>query len=305
MAKQYPSYLNLTSLQWEARIQKAHKELSSCKLCPWNCKVNRMKNSKKGFCMSGRNAVVAHYFPFFGAEDMLVGNKGTGMIFFANTNMSCVYCQNYKITQIGGGQELDKEELAEVMINLQKEGCHNIHFFSPTVHTPQILESVALAVELGLHIPIVYNSNAYEDVGILKLWSGIVDIYVPDFKYSDEKLARKYSFAPNYPNVAFRAIKEMHKQVGDLTLNASGLAEKGLLVRHLVLPNDISGTKGVAEFLSKKISKQTVIHLMGQYHPFYKAEKYPEIERAITEKEYEDAFKKCKKAGLKRIYKVI
>jgi putative pyruvate formate lyase activating enzyme len=246
--------------------------------------------------------MVSAYHPHFGEESVLVGRYGSGTIFLSGCNLHCVYCQNYEISQWRIGKEVSFERLAEMMMELQNLGCHNINFVTPTPQVPQIIKALEIAIEMGLKIPLVYNTSAYDSVEVLKLLDGIFDIYLPDAKYSDNKIALKYSLAPNYFEIMKAAIKEMHRQVGDLVVNEKGIAVRGLIVRHLVLPNKLAGSEKVFEFISKEISKNTFLNIMDQYWVAYKAPQYPEISRRITKEEFEEAINLAKKFGLKRIY---
>ncbi|MFN3264428.1 MAG: radical SAM protein, partial [Aquificaceae bacterium] len=240
MKRKHPSYLNLSEEEWKERIGKALEMLSHCEVCPHMCGVNRLEN-ETGYCKTGRYVVVADYFPHRGEEKSIRGRRGSGTVFFSYCNMRCVYCQNYTISHLGEGEELRPEELAEVFLSLQRLGCHNINLVSPSHVVPQILESLYLAVKGGLRIPIVYNTSSYDSLESLKLLHGIVDIYLADFKYADDHAGKKYSKVRDYHTVALSAIREMHRQVGDLQLNAEGIAIKGLLIRHLLLPGSIAG----------------------------------------------------------------
>jgi putative pyruvate formate lyase activating enzyme len=245
--------------------------------------------------------MVSSYGPHFGEEEPLVGKHGSGTIFFTNCNLNCVFCQNYSISQLGEGEEVSKEELASMMLSLQARGCHNINLVSPTHVVPQILEALEIAVEGGLFVPLVYNSGGYDSVETLQLLDGIVDIYMPDMKYDDEQIARELSGVPNYPEVNRAAVKEMHRQVGDLQINKEGVAIRGLLVRHLVLPHGLAGTKGIMSFLSREISPDTYVNVMAQYHPCYKAFQIPKLERPISVIEYSEALSLAREAGLRRL----
>ena len=310
----YPSYLNLSKKDLNQRIEKLFNILENCEICPRKCQVDRLK-SKKGFCKLGKLPMVSAYHPHFGEEAVLVGQHGSGTIFLTSCNLSCVYCQNYEISQLRIGEEISFEKLAKMMINLQDRGCHNINLVSPTSHVPAIIKSLAIAKDMGLNLPLVYNTNTYDSVEILKLLDGIVDIYMPDTKYSDDRIAFKYSdalYPPEFCEAKFRragyfeimkkAIKEMHRQVGDLVLDKNGIAIKGLLVRHLVLPNNIAGSAKIFDFLSKEISKNTFLNIMDQYRPCFKAKDFPELNRPITRGEYSKAIELAKKVGLKRLY---
>jgi len=281
-------------------VRNALEILSSCRLCPRKCRVNRLKG-EKGFCKTGRNAVVSSYGPHFGEEKVLVGRFGSGTIFFTHCNMACVFCQNYDISQLGKGKETTALELANIMLELQRMGCHNINLVSPTHCVAQILEALLIAFEEGLKIPIVYNTGSYDSVDTLKLLDGIVDIYMPDIKYGDDEAGMRYSIAPNYFSVAKKAVKEMHRQVGDLKTDDRGIAVKGLLVRHLVLPNNLAGTEKVMEFLATEISTETFVNIMDQYRPLYKAKQYPELSRPANRAEFQRAVEIARKHGIHRI----
>ena len=298
----YPSYLNLSKKELNQRAEKLFKILENCEVCPRKCHVNRLKDEKKGFCKLGYWPVVSAYHPHFGEEAPLVGKYGSGTIFLTSCNLACVFCQNYEISQLRIGQEVSFERLAQMMIELQNLGCHNINLVTPTPQVPQIVKAILIAIEMGLKIPIVYNTSSFDSLEVLKLLDGIVDIYLPDAKYSDDKIALKYSSAPKYFEIMKAAIKEMHRQVGDLIINKEGIAEKGLIVRHLVLPNGLAGSEKIFEFLAKEISKNTFLNIMDQYWPTWKAFEYPEISRRITTKEFKEAIELAKKFGLKRIY---
>jgi len=245
-------------------------------------------------------ARVASYTPHFGEEAPLVGRGGSGTIFFAGCNLSCVFCQNYDISQMDQGQDVSDEVLARMMLQLQDSGCHNINFVTPTHVVPQILGALVLAREAGLSLPLVYNSGGYDSVETLRLLDGIFDIYMPDMKYGSDELATKYSHAPKYTEYAKSAIREMHHQVGDLVTDEEGIAVRGLLVRHLVLPGGLASTAEVVRFLSEEISKGTYLNVMAQYHPEYNACSYPELDRRITPREYSEAVRLAAAAGLSR-----
>ncbi len=298
----YPAYLNLSKKELDLRIEKLFEILKKCKICPQQCRVNRLKN-EKGFCQLGELPMVSAYHPHFGEESVLVGSYGSGTIFFTSCNLVCVYCQNYGISQLRIGEEVSFERLAEMMIELQNFGCPNINLVTPTIQAPQIVKALSIAIEKGLKIPLVYNTNAYDALDTLKLLDGIIDIYMPDVKYSDNKIALKYSKALNYFEIMKKSIKEMHRQVGDLVINKEWIAVKGLLVRHLVLPNGLAGSEKIFEFLAKEISKNTFLNIMNQYLPYFRTNEFPELNRPITEKEYKEAIELAKKAGLNRLYR--
>ena len=296
-----PSYLRLHregKLKERARLLR--ERLTSCDLCPHECGVNRLAG-EKGFCRVAGEAVVSSYGPHFGEERPLVGYGGSGTIFFTYCNMACVYCQNWEISHLGLGEETGAEELSRMMLALQARGCHNINLVTPTHQVAFIVEALVLAVEKGLKIPIVYNCGGYEKVETLRLLEGIVDIYMPDFKYWDEKIALKLSKVPRYPQVARAAIKEMHRQVGDLELDEEFIAKRGLIIRHLVLPGGLSGTEEILNWIAQELSPNTYVNIMDQYYPCGDAWKYPPLDRRITKEEYERAILAAKKAGLKRL----
>jgi putative pyruvate formate lyase activating enzyme len=282
------------------RVDKALKLLSPCRVCPRRCGVNRLEKlpKKLGFCRAGRQAIVHSYHPHHGEERCLRGRSGSGTIFFSSCNLACVYCQNWEISQLRLGRPVTAETLAKMMLELQGQGCHNINLVSPTIWVPQILEALLIAREKGLKLPLVYNTGGYDAVKTLKLLEGIVDIYMPDIKYADNKTALKYSLVPNYWPVVQKAVKEMYRQVGDLVIDKQGLAKKGLLIRHLVLPENLAGTKKVMKFIAEKISKNAYVNIMDQYHPSNKSHRYPKINRRITSEEFEQALDSAKEVGL-------
>jgi len=292
------SYLKLLETgELKERVEKAKDLLKECKVCPRECNVDRLSD-KKGFCKTGKNVYVASFFPHHGEEFPIRGFNGSGTVFFSYCNLGCVYCQNYDISHLGEGKEITPEHLASIMLYLQEEGCHNINWVTPSHIVPQLLEALYIASQKGLEIPIVYNTSSYDSLESLKLLEGVVDIYLADLKYLNEEYGRKYSKVKNYPEIAKKAIKEMHRQVGDLKTDERGIAYKGLLVRHLVLPNDISTTQEVLDFL-KSISPNIHVNIMSQYHPYYKAFNYPELSRKITTREYFKALDYAEKLGIK------
>lgn len=253
-----------------------------------------------GYCRSGRYARVSSFTPHFGEERPLVGAHGSGTIFMTGCNLGCVYCQNYDISQLGEGREVSPEKLAEMMVCLADGGCHNVNFVTPTHFVPQILEALVPAVELGLSVPLVYNSGGYDSVSTLRLLDGIIDIYMPDAKYGTDEAAMKYSDAADYTGVMKAAIREMHRQVGPLEVDDDGVAVRGLLVRHLVLPEGLAGTAEVVRFLAEEVSPETYLNVMAQYHPCYRAHQFPELSRPITLREYAEAVAVARAAGLDR-----
>ncbi len=297
----YPSYLNLKRNELKERIEILFEILKNCEICPRKCHVNRLEG-EKGYCKLGYLPKISAYHPHFGEESVLVGKYGSGTIFMTSCNLSCVYCQNYEISQLRIGKEVSFDELAGIMIELQNLKCSNINFVTPTPQIPGILKSIQIAIEKGLKIPLVYNTNAYDSLDVLKILEGIFDIYLPDAKYSNNKISLKYSNVQDYFEIMKNAIKEMHKQVGDLTLNEEGIAIKGLMIRHLILPNNLAGSEKIFEFIAKEISKDTFINIMDQYWPAYKAYQYPEISRKINEDEFKKIINLAKKFGLRRLY---
>ncbi len=295
-----PAYLLLPHGVLSGKIREAEEILKECTLCPRTCKVDRI-SGQKGFCRTGDKPFISSWGPHFGEERPLVGRFGSGTIFLGNCNLGCIFCQNYTISHLGEGSEISFEKLADIMLSLQHQGCHNINLVTPTHQMPMILRSLQIASEKGLNIPIVYNCGGYESFHSIKLLDGIVDIYMPDFKYSDPEMAFRYSKAKDYPEAAMAAIKEMHKQVGDLLIDNRGIAQRGLLLRHLVLPEGIAGTAGVVKFTAEEISKNTYVNIMDQYYPCFKAFGNPPLNRRITEKEYGEAIRMAMEAGLTRI----
>lgn len=296
----YPSYLALyESGELDKRIEEAYKRLERCNLCPRNCGVNRLRE-EKGFCQIGRKAVISSYGAHFGEEAPLVGINGSGTIFITSCNLGCIFCQNYEISHWRVGEEVDDEEFAKIMLYLQARGCHNINIVTPSHIVPQLLSALKVAIERGLRLPLVYNTSAYDSLDTLRLLDGVVDIYMPDAKFADRNVSKEFCNAPDYPQVMKQAIKEMHRQVGDLVINEEGIAVRGLLVRHLVMPEGLAGTEEICRFIAKEISPHTYINIMAQYRPCYKAVGHPKIGRRITRKEFESALEIAKKAGLYR-----
>lgn len=295
-----PSYIKLNnSGELHERIKKLSAILEECRLCPRNCKKNRLKG-EKGTCKAGAELMVSSVFPHFGEEPPLVGYYGSGTIFLTNCNLRCIFCQNYDISHLGSGREISTEELADSMLSLQRLGCHNINFVTPTHYTPQIIASLPRAAEMGLVLPLVWNCSGYESIEVVKLLDGIVDIYMPDYKYSNPAPARRYSKAPDYPDIVKGVLKEMHRQVGILKMDNRGIAYRGLLIRHLVMPEGLSGTRDAMEFIAHELSPDTYVNIMDQYRPCYRAFDYPEISRRITREEYEEAVRLAREAGLYR-----
>jgi len=287
----YPSYLKASkSGKLKTVADQLFRGLSSCDICPRGCKVNRL-DAKIGFCKTARLPNVYSFMCHYGEEPPVSGTKGSGTIFFSHCNMGCVYCQNYEFSQLGKGREYEFEELAQIMLTLQDSGCHNINLVTPTHVLPQILKSLGIAILRGLKIPLVYNTSGYESAQTLKLLDGIVDIYLADMRYADSVISQKLSLAPDYPRYNQEAVKEMHRQVGLAEFDKAGIIRRGLIIRHLVLPNQASGTHKIMQFIAKDISADTYISLMSQYLPYYKASAYPEISRRLKNEEYEEAKK--------------
>jgi putative pyruvate formate lyase activating enzyme len=281
------------------RAHAALARLASCDLCPRRCGVDRLKD-ERGFCRCGRQAQVAGFAPHYGEEEPLVGSGGSGTIFFSGCNLTCVFCQNYDISQQGEGREVSAAALARMMLALQRHCCHNINFVTPTHVVPQILEALVLAREEGLDVPLVYNSGGYDSVETLRLLEGIFNIYMPDAKYGSDDAALSYSSAPDYTGIMNEAIREMHRQVGDLVLDEDAIAVRGLLVRHLVLPEGAAKTAEVVRFLAEEISPNTYLNVMAQYRPEYNACRFPELCRTLSGREYAHALLQAEAAGLTR-----
>jgi len=298
-----PAYVALLrSGELKRRVAEAYERLRECDLCARECGVNR-REGEVGVCRTGERAVVCSHHAHFGEENPLVGAHGSGTIFFSLCNLNCQYCQNYDISQVGAGREVEPEALAAMMLQLQDEGCHNVNFVSPSHVVAQILAGVLIAAAAGLRLPLVYNTGGYDSMAALRLLDGVFDMYMPDMKYADEVVGGRYSKAKDYPTVNQAAVKEMHRQVGDLVLDDRGVALRGLLVRHLVLPNGLAGTTEIARFLAEEVSRDTYINVMDQYRPCYRANEYPALDRRITQAEYEEAVAAVRAVGLWRLDK--
>jgi len=296
-----PAYLNLLENgQLEDRIRQAQQLLSPCVLCPNNCQAARAAG-KMGLCRTGMLARVHGWCAHPGEEAVISGWNGSGTIFFSGCNLRCAYCQNFEVSQARSGNELPAGDLAAAMLELQDRGCHNINLVSPSHVVPQILEALLIAALAGLRLPLVYNTGGYDSLETLRLLDGVVDIYMPDMKYADAAAARRYSQVKNYPSVNHAAVREMHRQVGNLQVNAEGLAERGLLVRHLVLPHRLAGTLQVARFLVEEISPDTAVNIMDQYRPVYQAGNHPALNRPVTAAEMQSALQSAQQAGLTAI----
>ena len=296
-----PAYLKLSqSGELKARVSQAYQNMEDCSVCAWECGVNRLAG-KLGVCRTGTVARVSSYGAHLGEEDPLRGWRGSGTLFFTRCNLKCQYCQNHDISQTDNGDEAEPGSIAAMMLELQSAGCHNINFVSPSHVVPQILASVMIAALAGLHLPLVYNTGGYDSLASLQLLDGVIDIYMPDMKYANPQVGLRYSKIRDYPRINQTAVKEMHRQVGDLQINDEGLATRGLLVRHLVLPNNLAGTDKIVRFLAEEISKDTYLNIMDQYRPAYKASQHQALIRNITVAEHQNAVRLALNAGLHRL----
>ncbi|MFC1889244.1 radical SAM protein [Thermodesulfobacteriota bacterium] len=291
--------MEITADELARRVEFAKDLLRSCMLCPRRCRVDRTAG-ETGFCGMGADLVVSSWGPHFGEEPELVGTGGSGTIFLTGCSLGCIFCQNYDISRLRQGRACSAGELALAMVALQDQGCHNINFVTPTHCVPQILEAIALARDRGLSVPVVYNCGGYENPETLRLLDGVVDIYMPDAKFADRSVAQCLSDAPDYFEVLKAALLEMHRQVGDLVCTRQGIAVRGLLVRHLVLPGGMAGTGDVLAFISTEISKETYVNIMTQYRPMYRASEVVELDRLPTGEELSSAFERARELGLKR-----
>ncbi|MDI9438643.1 MAG: radical SAM protein [Bacillota bacterium] len=292
------SYLQLSREELEDRVSRAREQLTSCRLCPRECRVNR--SNKQGFCRAGAEAVVSSFGPHLGEERVLVGHGGSGTIFFAHCNLRCVFCQNHELSFGGHGTPVTTEQLATMMLIIQdRYGCPNVNLVTPTHFVPHILEAVYLAADRGLRIPLVYNCGGYESVEVLRLLAGVVDIYMPDLKYSSPERAHRYSQAEDYFAKARLALQEMDRQVGGLEVSAAGVAQRGLLIRHLVLPGGLEDTKKVLEFVREELSPDCMVNLMDQYYPCYRAHEHPELCRRVSSTEFRAAWDFAQSLGLR------
>lgn len=281
-------------------IRRSRRWLAKCTLCPRMCRVNRLAD-QAGYCRTGRRAVVASYGPHFGEEAPLVGRSGSGTIFFAHCNLFCIFCQNWDVSHEGQGVPVSAEQLADLMLDLQQRGCHNINLVTPSHVLCQILEALPRAIEGGLQVPLVYNCGGYERVAALRLLEGIIDMYMPDFKFWEPRVAEAFCAASDYPQRARGALLEMHRQVGCLALDAAGIATRGLLVRHLVMPTGLAGTEDILRFIATQLSADTYVNVMDQYHPCGEAVNRPDIGRRITTEEYREALRAAREVGLRRL----
>ncbi len=301
MTGRFPSYRDASERSTlQAKATQAKAALACCTLCPRRCRVNRAEG-ETGYCRTGARAMVASYNAHFGEEAPLVGSHGSGTIFFTHCNLLCNFCQNYEISHGGEGWEVTERQLADIMLALQSAGCHNINFVTPTHVIPQILGALVLAAEDGLKIPLVYNSGGYDQAASLRLLEGIVDIYMPDFKFWDSAVAAQTCDAPDYPEIAREALLEMHRQVGDLIIDENGLARRGLLVRHLVLPQNLAGTRMIMRFIATQISRNTYVNVMPQYRPCGRAHEIPALSVPPTAREFEQALRETEEEGITRL----
>jgi len=288
------------STELDAKVERALSFLESCTLCPRKCGANRLEG-EMGVCRIGRRAIVSSAHPHFGEESPLVGSRGSGTIFFSGCNLKCLFCQNYEISHLLAGDEVSAGRLAALMLRLQEIGCHNLNLVTPTHVVPQALEALELAAKGGFRLPIVYNTGGYDSLEIIRLLDGIVDIYMPDIKYLSPEAAKKYSDAGDYPEVIREVIREMHRQVGDLVMSPEGVAVRGLLVRHLVMPGMLDDTGAIVEFLASEISPDTYVNVMAQYRPEYLAHEHPPLDRPLSRDEWREAVRLARKAGLHRL----
>ncbi|MEW5821702.1 MAG: radical SAM protein [Cyanobacteriota bacterium] len=294
-----PGYIeHHKSGELDKRISILQEILKDCVLCARNCHINR--NNQLGWCKTGRLARISSYSAHFGEEKPLVGMMGSGTIFFTNCNLGCIFCQNYTISHLGEGTEINKFELANIMLKLQEMGCHNINFVSPSHVVTQIVESLPIAIEGGLNVPLVYNTGGYDNPDTIKLLDGIIDIYMPDIKYGDNDIGYELSCAKDYWDISKKCLKIMHKQVGDLVIE-DDIAKKGLMVRHLVLPNKLSTSEAIFEFLAEEVSTNTYLNIMDQYYPSYKADSIGNINRKVSMREYKETIALAKSLGLFRL----
>lgn len=284
----------------EARAAAAFSLLVECRQCAWECRANRLAG-KTGVCRTGALAEVSSYGAHPGEERPISGWRGSGTVFFARCNLRCQYCQNAEISQLHPGVPTSPETLADIFLELQAQGCHNINLVSPSHVAAQILAAVLIAAQQGLRLPLVYNTGGYDSLETLHLLDGVVDIYMPDMKYASAAIAKYYSKIPRYPQVNQAAVKEMHRQVGDLTCDEHGIAQRGLLIRHLVLPNQLAGSAEIIQFIARELSPHTYLNIMAQYHPAFNTRQFPKLKRPISRQEYAEVVALAQAAGLQRL----
>jgi putative pyruvate formate lyase activating enzyme len=284
----------------QKKIQAAYKILNSCALCPRQCRVNRM-SGETGICKTAKQAWVSSYNPHFGEEAPLVGTHGSGTIFFTHCNLMCLFCQNFDISHEGYGQEVSDKQLAAMMVALQQQGCHNINFVTPSHVVPQILSALEIAIQQGLSVPLVYNSGGYDLPATLSLLEGVFDIYMPDFKFWDAQVAETACQAKDYPQIARRALREMHRQVGDLKIDENGIAQKGLLIRHLVLPGGLAGTREIMRFIAREISTNSYVNIMSQYRPCGRAAEIKGFSSLLSKVDFQTALREAAAEGITRL----
>ncbi len=290
----------LRSGELARRAAAARRHLHACDLCGRRCGADRLEAPLAASCRTGARAVVASFGPHHGEEEPIRGSRGSGAVFFSNCNLACEFCQNYELSRLGEGREATPMALSAIFLALQGEGCHNLNLVSPTHVLPQVLEALHLAAGSGLAIPVVWNTGGYDSPEALALLDGVVDVYMPDMKYGDAATAERLSGIPEYPDVNRAAVKEMHRQVGDLLLDEEGVAVRGLLVRHLVLPGGLAGSESVFRFLAEEVSRDTWLNVMGQYHPAFRAHLHPPLDRLPTPEELAEAHALAARYGLTR-----
>jgi len=301
MPSELPSYIGAFKAgALQRKAASARQMLKDCVICPRRCRVDRL-SGQTGICRTGKYALVSSYAPHYGEEDPLVGKSGSGTIFFTHCNLQCIFCQNFDISHGGNGYEISAATLAQIMLELQATGCHNINLVTPSHVVPQILSALEFAVQDGLKIPLVYNSGGYDRVETLALLEDVVDIYMPDFKFWDPKVAGKACGAADYPEIARSALLEMHRQAGDLKIDQKGVATRGLLIRHLVLPGGLAGTRSIMTFIAERISRNSYVNLMSQYRPCGHAQEIEELAEPLSVSEFRAAVKIATDAGLRRL----
>jgi putative pyruvate formate lyase activating enzyme len=282
------------------KVARAREMLRDCRVCPRECAVNRLE-METGFCGIGAQAVVSSAHPHYGEEEPLVGTGGSGTIFFTSCNLKCTFCQNYEISHLMEGEAVDTRALGSLMLSLQGRGCHNINFVTPSHVVPQIIEAVHWAAERGLCVPLVYNTGSYDALETLAVLDGIIDIYMPDLKFMDSRVTKRIMSAEDYPEVAKSAIREMHRQVGDLQIDHDNIATRGLLIRHLVMPKDMAGTREAMRFLAREISTDTYVNIMNQYRPCGRAFEHEDLNVRVTQKEFTEAVRAAEEEGITRL----